>query len=187
MASPEQEAALFDFLSSPPAGFDGITFVVSSVPFVPEFSDDQWTGYKEQRARIFNEIASLNGRSNPPLRVCMLSGDVHQATYTELTGSNNTKIVSLVSSPLSWNGVRGHGVQNFLSFLVDNPIVRACLCRGLFAPATKLDGWNVVSQGSFIQDDNYIRANVTAANRVTAICNSIHGRPHFTKEFVWPA
>jgi len=99
--------------------FDGISFVVSSLVFLPDISPvlvpDSWAVYGKEQTEIMEVIEeeSIDLLARAPLRVVFLSGDVHVASwlsavkqYTDKSGRRTLfKVYSVIASPLAWGGM----------------------------------------------------------------------------------
>lgn len=101
MIGPEQMTALKAWLSEADDA-PTVKFIVSSVPFFPEFMpdpDDKWTEYKEQRLEILEHIRRKKIR-----RVVFLGGDVHCSLTAQLghEDDDSFKVSSVISSSFFW-------------------------------------------------------------------------------------
>jgi len=98
--------------------FDGISFVVSSLVFLPDMSPlivpDSWSVYGLQQKEIMQIIEEESvSFTDIPLRVVFLSGDVHLASwlsavkqYSDESGRiRQLKVYSIIASPLAWGGM----------------------------------------------------------------------------------
>ena len=99
--SDEQMQELLSWLDN---GSGRVKFVVTSVPFFPDFkklNEDKWSGFKGQRDRIISLI-----RDRQIKKVVFLSGDVHCSMAAELdinnSGSDPLNIYSIISSSFFW-------------------------------------------------------------------------------------
>jgi alkaline phosphatase D len=99
MINDSQMKALLDWLND---GSGRIKFVVTSVPFIPDTSNDssdKWNAFPDQRAQILEHI-----RAHAIQKVIFVSGDVHCSFVSELKvgPGSNLKIHSIVSSSFFW-------------------------------------------------------------------------------------
>lgn len=95
MLGPKQMKRLLEWLKD---GSGRVKVVVSSVPLYESESSDKWNGFIAQRDKILETI-----RKNGVNKVIFISGDVHACMSSELVvGSDNSKIVSVVSSAFFW-------------------------------------------------------------------------------------
>ena len=99
--SDEQMQELLSWLDN---GSDRVKFVVTAVPFFPDFkktNSDKWSGFKEQRDQIISQI-----RDHQIKKVVFLAGDVHCSMAAELeiskSGEDPLKIYSIISSAFFW-------------------------------------------------------------------------------------
>lgn len=100
MVNQSQLKALKEWLKT--CGNDQVKFIVSGVPFFPDFTDDvsdKWGGYPAQRAEILDYI-----KENKITRVVFLAGDVHCSLSSQLTCEDDPsfKVTSIISSSFFW-------------------------------------------------------------------------------------
>ncbi|TQV86080.1 alkaline phosphatase family protein [Exilibacterium tricleocarpae] len=97
----QQMCALLAWLNN---GFDGVKFIVSSVPFFPDSTepgDQHWGGFCRQRDQIFAHI-----RKHRIDKVIFLCGGSHSSVTAEMDisadGDDTLKIYSVIASAFYW-------------------------------------------------------------------------------------
>ncbi len=159
MIGPEQMAALKAWLDeeedTPTA-----RFIVSSVPFFPEFMpdpDDKWTRYKEQRFEILEHIRMNNIR-----RVVFLGGDVHCSLTAQLAHEDDDAftVTSVISSSFFWPYPQGR--------------------KSDFAMGGSLDEfahkYRITRAGKVFSTDNFTRVSYDPRKAANKLVVAIHDR-----------